>query len=282
MTEARAAPARDHTLRLADGRTLGYADYGGPDGRALLYFHGHPGSRREAGFLAAEAARAGLRLIGVDRPGMGLSSYQPGRRLAHWPGDVAALADALGLERFAVAGFSGGGPYALASASAMPQRLTACGVIAGVGHTGGWLSFLSMWVPWLVLPLVRRLFQDEGRAERSLAQTARGWVAPDRRALALPGVSAIMAASLVEALRPGARGAAYDGVILGRPWEVALEEIAFPRVYLWHGELDNQVPVAMGRRVAGRLAHCQAVYYPDEGHISLIANRARDIVQALT
>ena len=281
MAEARLKPPSDKTLQLSDGRTLGYAEYGAPEGKALLYFHGHPGSRCEAQFLAAEAGRAGLRLIGVDQPGMGLSAYQAGRRLADWPGDVAELADALGLEQFAVAGFSGGGPYALACARRIPVRVRACGVIAGVGHTGRLLTFLSMWVPWLALPVMRRLFRDEARALKSLRQTARSWIEPDRKALALPGVGAIMAASLVEALTQGARGAAYDGVVLGRPWGFAPEEIGTPALYLWHGELDNQVPAAMGREVAGRLTHCQATYYPDEGHISLIVNRARDIVQAL-
>jgi pimeloyl-ACP methyl ester carboxylesterase len=108
---------RDYRIQLPDGRLLGYAESGAPAGRAVLYFHGHPGARLEAGFLADPATRANVRLIGVDRPGMGLSTYQPGRRLLDWPADIAALADALAIERFAVVGLSGGGPYALACAT---------------------------------------------------------------------------------------------------------------------------------------------------------------------
>src|SRR5439155_22464969 len=121
-------PANDKTIQLRDGMTLGYADYGISEGNALFYFHGHPGSRLEARFLADQAAQVGIRLIGIDRPGMGLSSFQAGRRVLDWPDDVVALADSLQLDRFAVVGFSGGDPYALACAYKIPHRLTACGI----------------------------------------------------------------------------------------------------------------------------------------------------------
>jgi pimeloyl-ACP methyl ester carboxylesterase len=273
--------AIDKTLRLHDGRTLGYAEYGVAGGKALLYFHGHPGSRLEARFLAEQATHSGVRLIGIDRPGMGLSTYKAGRSLLDWPDDVSELADSLHLDRFAVAGFSGGGPYALACAYKIPQRLTACGVVAGVGHTGWLLSFLSMWLPWVLLPLTRRFFRDEEQASASLTRFAHSWVEPDRKALSLPGIRETMAASLVEALRQGTKGAAYDGMLLGRSWGFKLEAITFPRLYLWHSELDSQVPVAVGRAVAERLVQCKATFYPDEGHISVIVNHQEEIVMSL-
>ena len=99
------------TIRLRDGRLLGYAEYGVPEGKPVLHFNGFPGTRFEASLIADAAARVGVRLIGVDRPGMGLSDFQPGRRILDWPDDVLELADALGLERFAVMGVSGGGPF---------------------------------------------------------------------------------------------------------------------------------------------------------------------------
>jgi len=126
MTTVDLASATNKTIHLHDGRTLGYAEYGRADGKALFYFHGHPGARLEARFLAEQAAQTGIRLIGVDRPGMGQSSFQTGRRLLDWPDDVAELADSLQLDRFAVVGFSGGGPYALACAYKISHRLTIC------------------------------------------------------------------------------------------------------------------------------------------------------------
>jgi len=282
MSSADSIAATDTTLQLHDGRILGYAEYGIADGNALFYFHGHPGSRLEARFLAAQATRVGVRLIGIDRPGMGLSSFKAGRRLLDWPDDVVELADSLHLDRFSVVGFSGGGPYALACTYQIPQRLRACGIIAGVGPSGRLLSFLSLWLPWLLLPMTRRFFQNEDQARTSLTRLARRWVEPDRQALSLPGVSETMAASLAEALKQGAKGAAYDGMVLGRSWGFELEAIAFPRLYLWHGERDQQVSVATARALAERLGQCQATYYPGEGHISVIVNHQEEIVASLT
>jgi pimeloyl-ACP methyl ester carboxylesterase len=112
------------TIRLRDGRRLGYAEWGDPGGRPLLYFHGWPGSRVE-GRLGDEAAKAkGVGMIALDRPGMGLSDYQPRRTLVDWPDDVIQVAAALGLDRFAVLGISGGGPYAAACAWKLSEQLT--------------------------------------------------------------------------------------------------------------------------------------------------------------
>ncbi len=193
------------------------------------------------------------------------------------------LASHLHMERFAVAGFSGGGPYALACAKKIPQHLTACGIIAGVGDPGWFLSFLAQWLPWLLLPISRRLFQEQEQAVQSLKRFAANWPAPDQKALTVSGISELMAASLVEALRPGIRGAAYDGAVVGRRnWGFSPQEVGFTNIYMWHGELDQEVPVAAARTLVKKLAHCKAVYPPEEGHISLIVNRAKEIVTSLT
>ncbi len=117
------------TIRVPDGRTLGYAEVGDPAGAPLVYFHGNPGSRLD--FTSERYDRAlraaGVRFIGTDRPGFGLSDPKPGRGYADWAADVGALADSLGLDRFAVLGYSRGGRYALACAARIPERLTAVG-----------------------------------------------------------------------------------------------------------------------------------------------------------
>jgi pimeloyl-ACP methyl ester carboxylesterase len=270
------------THQLHDGRTLGYAEFGKPEGRALFYFHGHPGSRLEARFLAAEAEAAGVRLIGVDRPGMGLSTFKSGRRLLDWPDDLIELADHLHIDRFSVVGFSGGGPYALACAYRIPVRLESCGIAAGVGRINWFLAFLSQWMPYLILPMSARLFNTQEKAEETLTRFTKSWVEPDRKSLLQPGIKELMAASLVEALRQGAKGAAHDGALLGQSWGFRPEEIDFSPIYLWHGGLDNEVPIAQGRAVAEGLAHCIMMYYPEDGHISLIATHAHEIVSSLT
>src|SRR5947209_19434697 len=99
---------------LSDGRVLGYNEYGPIDGKPLFYFHGTPSSRIEWQMFGGEqlATQLNLRVISMDRPGMGLSDFQTSRRLLDWPTDVAKLADELGIDHFSVLAFSGGGPYA--------------------------------------------------------------------------------------------------------------------------------------------------------------------------
>jgi pimeloyl-ACP methyl ester carboxylesterase len=123
----------DNILRLRDGRALGYAQYGDPGGPPIFFFHGSPGSRIQRHPDASIARELGARIITMDRPGYGLSDFQPARTLLDWPADVAQLADALGIDHFAAIGLSGGGPYLLACAYAMPDRLCSAIVVSGMG-----------------------------------------------------------------------------------------------------------------------------------------------------
>ena len=132
ITSTSADRRQDNVLRLPDGRMLGYAEYGDPAGPPVMFFHGLPGSR-VSGRLGDEAARERrVRLIAPDRPGFGLSSFQPKRVILDWTHDVTALANALGIGRFAVGGVSGGGPYAAACAFALGPRLTGAAIISGI------------------------------------------------------------------------------------------------------------------------------------------------------
>ena len=122
-----------HSLTLGDGRRLAWAEYGDPSGRPLIYCHGFPGSRLEAAMSHDTAARLGIRIIAPDRPGLGRSDYQPGRRLNDFPADLKQLADHLKLGRVAVLGESGGGPYAMAAAAALPERITKLLLVSSIG-----------------------------------------------------------------------------------------------------------------------------------------------------
>jgi hypothetical protein len=153
--------------------------------------------------------------------------------------------------------------------------------VAGVGHINPLLALLSQWLPWLLLPITRRFFKDAGHAQKILTRFSTRWVEPDRKSFLYPEVKELMVASLVEAQRQGSRGPAYDGMLLGRNWGFHLEDIKFPAIYLWHGELDTQIPVAVGQAMAKSIPQCKATYYSEEGHISLIVNHAEDIVKAL-
>lgn len=273
------AQTLDQTIYLRDGRTIGSAEYGQAGGKALFYFGA---SRLEARLLAEQAKQANVRLIGLDRPGMGLSRFQEDRCLLDWPDDVVEVADHLQIDRFAVVGVSGGGPYALTCTYKIPERLTTCGIVSGVGPVR--MRFYQR-LPWLLIPMMGimgRFFRDEAQARKSIQRFTRSWPESDRHSLLLPGISDLWAASMVEAFRQGARGLTYDTLLgEGRPWGFKLEDIAFPGVYLWHGELDQDVPMAMGQAVARQLPHCQATFYPGEGHLSVIVNHREEIVTTL-
>lgn len=117
------------SVTLPDGRTLTYATYGDEDGAPLVFHHGTPGSRVLGALLSDAARERGVRVVAPDRPGFGGSDPHPEGTPATWADDCAALADHLGLDSFAVAGFSGGGPYALGAADQFSDRVTAVGVV---------------------------------------------------------------------------------------------------------------------------------------------------------
>jgi pimeloyl-ACP methyl ester carboxylesterase len=289
MAETR--PVEDGVLLLDDGRRLGYAQYGRPDGEPIFYFHGHPGSRLEGRFAHSAAAEAGFLVIALDRPGIGLSDLQPGRALTDWPADVAAAAEKLGFSRFCVAGASGGGPYALACAWRLPDRVSRAAVISGVGPyqvrgiTRGmrWqnrvgFQFGSRW-PALAAVLMRSMQRGVvDRPERTIEALARAMSAADAQIVRRPEVRDVLIADLVEAFRRGSDGATEDMVLLGRPWGFSLREIE-PEVALWQGEADTLVPPAMGRYLAAQIPRCHATMLPGEGHL-LIIDRMPDLVRA--
>jgi pimeloyl-ACP methyl ester carboxylesterase len=286
-------PDESGTLLLGDGRRLGYAEYGRPDGRPLLYFHGHPGSRLEGRFAHPAAAAAGLRVLALDRPGYGRSDLQPGRALTGWPADVAEAADLLGIGRFLVAGASGGGPYALACARLLPDRVIRAAVISGVGPyrvsrtTRGmrWQNRLafrwcSRW-PALARALMRGMRRNVlSRPEATIDALAKAMSPADAEIVRRPEVREILLADITEAFRQGSDGAAWDIVLLGRPWGFSLRDIV-PEVHLWQGEADTLVPPATGRYLADQIPHCHPRLLPGEGHL-LVIDRMPDLIDALT
>lgn len=272
----------NNTIHLHDGRVLGYAQYGNAKGPALFYFHGYPGSRLGAKLLVSAAEQCGSRLLGIDRPGIGLSSFQPDRKILDWPDDVIEFADALNIDQFAVLGLSGGGPYALACAYKIPERITACGIVSGLGHPSHLVSIFSKWLPYLLLPILRKYSSDQQGAKILLKKVAMSWPEPDRKVLLLPGVLDAMADSLVESLRPGIKGSAYDAALLGnRNWGFPLQEIAFSKIYAWHGQLDKVISMKSMNVVIQKLPQCKVQLFPAEAHLSVLVNYGRQMLTSL-
>ena len=285
---ARTWPRPDNVLRLKDGRVLGYAEYGDPTGRPAFLFHGMPGSRLEGAVEHEAAARRGVRMIWPDRPGYGLSDFKPRRTIIDWPADVVELADALGIERFGVAGMSGGGPYVAACALRIPGRLTGAAIVSGMGPLGApgatdgmnivnrLLFLLARRAPWTVRPAMWAYAQV---ALRWPDVTRRILPEPDRAVLSRPEIMRISRESAIESARAGTRAAAWEAMLYARPWGFRLEDIGI-HVHLWQGERDTRVPAAMGHYQASAIPNCKATFYPDEGH-TLSDNHIEEIFDAI-
>jgi pimeloyl-ACP methyl ester carboxylesterase len=295
VSSSNSSVVTDQTIRLPDGRLLGYAVCGDPDGKPLFLFHGWPASRLEIKYVDEKATKAGFRAIGIDRPGMGISDFKPNRQILDWPNDVVALADALNIDRFAVLGISGGGPYAAACAYKIPDRLSACGIIAGLGPistgTEGMnasnrtIFFMARRLPWLLRPtmwlLIGRHHQNKEKAEQLISKMMQKYPKPDRVVLDQPELERLIIEDILESFRQGTKGPGYEGRLYGQPWGFRLEDITFDRVCLWHGELDTNVPVAMGRAIAEAIPNCRAKFCPNDAHISIIFNHMQEIMITL-
>jgi pimeloyl-ACP methyl ester carboxylesterase len=247
--------------------------------------------------LGEQAVLQGVRLIVFDRPGIGRSDPKPGFQLLDWPDDIAEAADKLGIERFAISGLSGGGPFALACAYKLPERLTACGLISVVppvkyivraSSLGTRLAYalLERLPSGLFRALVRRTMGQAARlgveeTEQRLMRNAKRLGAEDQQILALPQVRRVYAETAVESYQQGIHANVEEALLLGKRWPFGVDEITFERIYLWHGEQDRIMPVGPARQLAQGLPYCQATFYPDTGHLSTVVAHADDIVGAL-
>jgi pimeloyl-ACP methyl ester carboxylesterase len=275
------------TLELRDGRALGYEEWGRGDGVPILGFGGTTMSRlAHLGDEAPEAA--GVRLILVDRPGYGLSDFQPARRLLDWPGDIVQLADELGLERFAVFGMSGGGPHAAACAYALPDRISALGLVSSPGPAWD-RPEIRYSLPPHRRPLIEVAARDPDEAARLLLDDCRreledlaarpdddaGW-----DATASPAVNARFRASLFETLARGPEGYAHDLFLLFvTPWGFRPEEISVPTL-IWHGDRDLAVPLGVGEFFDRTIPRSSLHVLPGEGHL-LLWSHAEEILASL-
>ena len=290
----RALPVADsgRTIRLDDGRELGFIEYGDPAGRPVLFFHGFGSSRVLRHPDDTIAASLGLRMIAVDRPGIGLSTPQPGRRLLDWPSDVGQLVDDLDIERFTVVGYSGGAPYALACAFRWPERVEVCGLVSGPAPLSGVRDADYMFrrhrtaaraagrAPWMLRLVMWNWARTQLRDPvRHLDDAVARMIEADQLIMGDPALRALMIQNAGELYRQGRRGLYDEALVLARPWGFRPEEIRVP-VLLWHGELDRTVPPAMARHIARSIPGCRAHFYPGEGH-HLVYERWREILATL-
>lgn len=274
------------TIQLKDGRTLAFAEYGAEDGTPTLYFTGGNSSRLEGAWFDVAATAHNVRLISTDRPGYGLSDFQPNRTLLDWPDDVAQLADRLGITQFGVFGLSAGGPHVAAVAYKMPERLTAATIVSGASpygiFDGMWapirlMYFLAHRMPFWVNVYVQRLLNDPDNVIKNKDRMA----PPDAAILTnRPEVGQMFRTSQIESMRNGTEGAAQEIKLFTQPWDFALTDVTFP-IALWYGEDDVNTPPAMGHFMHRSLPNSTLKLIPNEAHFSLINNHIDAILASL-
>ena len=281
----------DATLQLRDGRILAYSEAGAREGAPVFHFPGSPGSRLECWGGDAPYRTAGARLITTDRPGIGRSDHQPGRTLLDWPSDVAELADALGVRRFAVMGHSLGAAYALACAYARPDLVTVAAILGPVPRLDepGGIDALGPARYWRVTarwPAAMRVtYAGFTWALRLVPRFGhwlyfRGASEADRIAVDHPGVRRRFRATVLEAVRQGSRGLVDDMRVVLQPWGFEPADLT-AEVMLWHGRRDEHVSPRVAERYAATIPRCAVTFLEDEGHFSLVEGHAEQIVRPL-
>ncbi|MGB1225800.1 MAG: alpha/beta fold hydrolase, partial [Mycobacterium sp.] len=256
-----ARPKLEGNVAVGTDRRIGFAEFGDPQGRAIFWLHGTPGARRQIPVEARLYAEQNqIRLIGVDRPGIGSSTPHEYATVIDFADDLRTIADTLGIDKMAVIGLSGGGPYTLGCAAAMPGRVIAIGVLGGVAPTqgidgiGGGLMG-NVGIP--VAPLLEKarapisLFAAglirllKPVAEPALYLYSRVSPEGDRRLLARPEFKAMFLDDLLNGSRKQLAAPFADVVVFSRDWGFQLGEINVP-VRWWHGDRDHIVPYAHG------------------------------------
>lgn len=274
----------NQTFKLGDGRALGFAEHGDPEGKAVFHFHASGSSRLEYPADQSILTDLGIRLISTDRPGHGLSDPQPGRKLLDWPDDVGQLADHLAIDSFYVMGWSAGGPHALACAYKLPERVLAGAIVSGLApperprpYTGLPLAnrvwmFGARRMP-VIVRLMRRMaypiiMSDPEEAGRNMALS---FAPEDRPLLESPEAQKSFVMDIQEGYRQGWQGPVQDDIINAQPWGFRLEELTV-RIDIWQGEIDENVVLAQARYQHERIPNSRLTIWPREAHLALYAH----------
>jgi len=281
----------ERVVRTADSRTLAVEEAGDLDGRPVLVHMGTPNSRRLYGRNVADAADRGLRLISYDRPGYGGSAPHPGRSVADCAGDVRAICAALGIDRLAMWGISGGGPHVLACAALLPDLVVAAASLASSAPYGAegldWFAGMGQ----ENADDFRLLLADEDAArvklekdrEEFLAASA-GDLAQGLESLLSPVDAAVLAGELAryltysmhEGLAPGGQGWWDDSRAEAGPWGFDLAQTSVP-VLLLHGGQDKFVPFGHGQWLAAHIPGVEARLTDEDGHLTLLEHRVGEV-----
>lgn len=278
---------------LPDGRELAWLESGKARGSPIFMFHGTPGTRLQVSFDEKAISASGVRLIAPDRPGYGHSTFHRGRTLKDWASDVAALADHLKIEKFAVAGVSGGGPHAAVCARLLADRVTAAGIVSGIGPVGepefgdameGFnkgTTAVALRAPFLLRPMfsVQEFFMRHW-PDVALRNASKVLAEPDVKLLERPDVREAFMSDLLHPSATTGQATAQDFLLFAGDWGFRLEDISLP-VHLWQGDVDRNVPFVHGKLMAERIPGAQFHECPGEGHL-LVVPHLEEILRTVT
>jgi len=274
-------PALEGTVAVRDERRLSFAEYGSPRGPAIVWMHGTPGARRQIPLEARAIAEAqGLRIIGIDRPGIGSSTPHLYPNILDWTHDLALLLDALAIDTARIIGLSGGGPYALAAGAALRDRIHGVGVLGGVAPTrgpdaakGGVIQLAVRLAPALVAARVPIgiLLTGAIRLARPIAGPGLDLYAAlqppgDKKLLSRPEFKAMFLDDLLNGSRFQTSAPLSDLVLFTRDWGFAPSDVTVP-VRWWHGDEDHIVPLRHGQHLVDRLPDATMTVIDGESHL---------------
>jgi len=282
------------SVELADGRSIRLFSFGDPGGRELLYCHGWPGSGIQAA-LADEAARChGFHLLSPDRPGIGGSTYVAGRRIADWPAIAAVIAGHAGWKSFDILAVSGGCPYALATAAALPDRVRSVTVCCGAALPRFVLDPRTSYPIYRALHFLYRKLPFVLSGGLQLARLYMRLVPPaftllpflpflppaDRRAVRPARNRILLSRSVAAAFRQPPRGVLRDATRYIEDWGIDLAAIRSP-VRFHHGTDDRNIPIEAARKTAAEVPGASFNEVADQGHYSLPLTRLESIVAGI-
>jgi pimeloyl-ACP methyl ester carboxylesterase len=288
------APRVEGSIWLRHGRSIGFAEYGTALGTPVLWFHGTPGGRRQIPPAArSAAAERGVRLIALERPGVGTSTRHVYRSILGWADDVDEVANHLGLRRFALIGLSGGGPYVLACAHQLRDRVVAGAVLGGVAPARGEEAVPGglMAVAVALSPVLEAAREPLGhllwRAFRVLTPVSSGAFEAfirfmpegDRAVYSRPEMKSTFLEDMDRASRRQLHAPIYDILQFTRPWGFSLRDVRVP-IRFWHGDADPIVPLAHAEHMAALVPDAELRVRPREGHIGNL-DAALEVVDVL-
>ena len=279
------------SFKLQDGRIVGYSESGDPHGFPIFYFHGFPASRLQATDFHEIAQIKHCRLIGIDRPGMGLSSPNKQQTLLSWTDDIREFSDHLKIDKFSIIAHSGGLPFALACAHSLPERISHVALVSGMPPTTMPEASIGMplglrivnvlarnvpGVSWLLMQMQQKILLKPAIFKKVLQQVPE----PDRVICQESTQMNKMILALQEAFKQGVDGAAREFRLILKEWGFNMENIRTP-ISIWQGKLDKQVLVSHAEIYKRKLPNATLYLFDNESHVSILYNNMEGIIDSV-